>query len=179
MSPSAHQCETVVVADRHQSARAAKRATQFEAKGTTRAQDLECELQSAAHGQAHNVAGGQQTPGISRPLPAGSSRLCKAHGRQRVAMAAPWYCDTHHQSSARGMMWEAGQARHPHLPAGASSKVPPCTTASQQGSGPDITGGLEAKQGHSSPRGYVWSPGSEEGWAHRPFGVLGFPPQAV
>ena len=53
MSPSAHQCETVVAADRHQSARAAKRATEFEAK----------------------------------ELPAGSSQLCKAHGRQRVAMA--------------------------------------------------------------------------------------------
>ena len=78
MRPSAHQCETVVALDWHQIHKVLQNEQHDSRQKAPRAQGLEGELQSAAHGLAHDVAGGRQAPGISRPLPAGSSG-CTMH----------------------------------------------------------------------------------------------------
>ena len=82
--------------------------------------------------------GAVRSPASADRCPQAAVGLHNALGRQRVAVAWRHGMVTHTNtaSSVRRLMREAGQARHPPSPAGASSKVPPCTTASQHGSGP-------------------------------------------
>ena len=77
MRPSANRRETVWALhwdQRSSRSQAARRATHSLARGTEAAQGLSGEVQKGSQWPNGQAAGGQQAPGMSGLLPAGSSR---------------------------------------------------------------------------------------------------------